>query len=101
MVRIAAPFANNLTGACGEFLGGGGGVEGQLAVFSTDIRDIPRLDGAAENLLGHRVFKEALHRAAHRARAVLRVVAFLDEEVLRFFIEDNLDILQLYPRGDL
>ena len=47
------------------------------------------LDISAQEFFGQRIFQIALDRAAHRTGAVVRIVSFLDEEILRGFLEDQ------------
>src|SRR5208283_6211139 len=67
--------------------GGGGLIEDEFLLVGSDNDWLAGMQIALENFLGQRVFKKTFHRAAHGTRAVLRVMAFLNEKVLRLFIE--------------
>ena len=62
------------------------------------MNDVAAFDIPAQQLFRERIFQVTLHRPAHRARPVLRIVTFLDQELLGRLIE--LDV-HLSPRpGD-
>ncbi len=82
-------------------LGGGGLVEDQLVAFDGHRDRLAFVQFALEDFLGQRVFEEPLDGAAHRARAVLRVVALLHQKVLGLVVQRELEVLVPQPRQDL
>src|SRR5208282_2542375 len=81
-----------------ERAGGGGGlIEDQLVVLGGDRDGLAFVQVALENFLRQRVFEETLNRPAHRTRAVLRVVAFLDEKILRLPVQFEPEVLVPQP----
>src|SRR6266581_7997538 len=61
-------------------------LEDQFVAFHRDLNGIVVVQMAFENLLGQRVFEITLDRAAHRARAINRVVAFLHQKIFRLLV---------------
>ena len=74
--------------------------EGELPVLGADLRDVAGFDVAAQDFLGHRIFEVPLDGAAHGARPVLRVVTFLDQEVLGLFVQLQPEIFLPQPFED-
>ena len=59
------------------------------------------MQAALEDLLGKRVFQKTLDRTAHWTRAISRIVALLDQEILGFLVQDQLEALAFEPLHDL
>src|SRR6266511_314732 len=76
-------------------------VEYELVVGDRNLDRIVLMQVSAQDLFGKRIFQVTLDRTAHRARAINWVVTLLDEEILRFFVELDLDILSLQSIHDL
>src|SRR5579859_495720 len=73
----------------------------QVVVDDDGFHEVAGVELAFEQALGQRVFDHALDGAAQRARAVLRVEAFFDQEVLRGLRNNQLKLLlgQLYSHA--
>src|SRR6185436_17077650 len=71
---------------------GGWGALGEekLVVLHRDLDRIAVVEVALQDLFRERVLEETLDGPAHRTRAVSRVVTLLDQEVLRFLVENKL-----------
>src|SRR5947209_13959768 len=98
--RLASPFES--TRLPSESARAGGQlIEDQLAVADRDLDGLARLDVAAEDFLGERVLQIFFDGPPQRPRAVLWIVAFLDEEVGRRGREHDLDVLEFHAAFDL
>ena len=69
--------------------------EGEFFAVPPHVNVFVDFDVSAKQFLGQRIFQIALDSAAHRTRAVLRVVTLLDQEVFGLLVEDEMDVFAL------
>ena len=72
-------------------------VEGQFSVRRCDFDAVARFDVAFEQFFRERIFEISFNRAAHRTRAIIRIVTFFNHELVRRGIEHDLDLFRFDP----
>src|SRR5205085_11705179 len=73
-------------------------LENKFSVLGGDSNYAARLHVAAQTFFRERIFEVTLDRATHRTRAVIRVVTFLDHELVRGAVQNDLDLFRFQAR---